>query len=136
MALVLAALLTACGGGSSSDGPDPLREGRSIYGDVCSACHGAAGQGGKTAGNRMFKCIGAVWSAIIKNVVSRFVDDGKMQVHAVARILRVGFGHKGCRKTLAAGQTAHKGFKQPCIVGCAHRVLMGKVNLELAKPAF
>ncbi len=36
-------LLVACGGESA---PDPLRQGRSIYADTCSVCHGSRGQGG------------------------------------------------------------------------------------------
>ena len=34
---------TACGGGASDS---PIAQGREIYGNICSACHGAAGQGG------------------------------------------------------------------------------------------
>jgi mono/diheme cytochrome c family protein len=41
--IVLAIVLAGCGG---SSGPDPLREGRSIYGNACSVCHGSRGQGG------------------------------------------------------------------------------------------
>jgi mono/diheme cytochrome c family protein len=41
--LVLALALPACAS-TSADGP--LREGRTVYGNVCSACHGDAGQGG------------------------------------------------------------------------------------------
>lgn len=37
-------LLSACGGGSASS--DEFREGRTLYGDYCSVCHGAAGGGG------------------------------------------------------------------------------------------
>lgn len=33
----------ACGGSSQ---PEAIREGRTIYGNVCSACHGNAGGGG------------------------------------------------------------------------------------------
>lgn len=44
LALILA--LTACGNGDDSADPDVLREGRSIYGDACSACHGNRGAGG------------------------------------------------------------------------------------------
>ena len=44
-ATLLAAVLTAsCGGADSA--PGALREGREVYGNVCSACHGSAGQGG------------------------------------------------------------------------------------------
>lgn len=39
----LLVLLAACGGQTS---PDPLRQGRSIYADTCSVCHGSSGQGG------------------------------------------------------------------------------------------
>jgi mono/diheme cytochrome c family protein len=42
---LLAALLTACGGGTAS-APDPIREGRRVYADTCSVCHGNGGQGG------------------------------------------------------------------------------------------
>jgi mono/diheme cytochrome c family protein len=43
-AMVLVSLvLTACGG---AQGGSPLREGRTAYGNTCSACHGDAGQGG------------------------------------------------------------------------------------------
>lgn len=42
--LLLALLLAGCGGGSASE--SPLREGRTIYGDTCSVCHGGAGNGG------------------------------------------------------------------------------------------
>lgn len=35
--------LTSCGGADTSS---PLSEGRTVYGNVCSACHGDAGQGG------------------------------------------------------------------------------------------
>jgi mono/diheme cytochrome c family protein len=38
----VAAIVVACGG----NGDDPIRQGRGVYGDVCSACHGDAGQGG------------------------------------------------------------------------------------------
>jgi cytochrome c2 len=42
--LVVAVIISACGGAS---GPrSPLDEGRSIYGNVCSACHGSRGDGG------------------------------------------------------------------------------------------
>ena len=34
------------GCGSSDDAEGPLRMGRSVYGAVCSGCHGDAGQGG------------------------------------------------------------------------------------------
>ena len=37
-------LLAGCSGGTDSS--DPFIAGRSVYGDVCSACHGNAGQGG------------------------------------------------------------------------------------------
>ena len=36
-------VLTACAGADTSS---PLKEGRTVYGNVCSACHGDAGQGG------------------------------------------------------------------------------------------
>jgi mono/diheme cytochrome c family protein len=38
-----AVVLAACGGDSP---PDALREGRNIYGNVCSVCHGSSGGGG------------------------------------------------------------------------------------------
>lgn len=43
--LLLAALMvvSACGGASE---PNPLAEGIRVYGRVCAACHGEAGQGG------------------------------------------------------------------------------------------
>ncbi|MCZ7532833.1 MAG: cytochrome c [Acidimicrobiia bacterium] len=37
-------LLAACGGAEASD--SPLRQGREVYGNICSACHGSNGQGG------------------------------------------------------------------------------------------
>ncbi len=43
--VVVAAVATAgCGG--SEDATGPYLEGRAIYGDICSACHGGAGRGG------------------------------------------------------------------------------------------
>jgi mono/diheme cytochrome c family protein len=39
----VALVLTACG---KSAAPDLLREGRDIYADTCSVCHGSRGQGG------------------------------------------------------------------------------------------
>lgn len=42
-ALLLVAL-TACGGGSGAQGP--LAEGKTVYADVCSVCHGPSGEGG------------------------------------------------------------------------------------------
>lgn len=42
--LAIVLLLAACGG--DADGEDPIRQGRGVYGDTCSACHGDAGQGG------------------------------------------------------------------------------------------
>jgi len=39
-----APIATACG--SSSSLPEVLREGRGIYADICSTCHGNRGQGG------------------------------------------------------------------------------------------
>ena len=42
--LLIPALISACSGGDTDAGP--LRQGRSIYGDWCSRCHGSAGQGG------------------------------------------------------------------------------------------
>jgi mono/diheme cytochrome c family protein len=41
-------VLSACGGSESGGaaGADPLREGRSLYGDACSVCHGPRGEGG------------------------------------------------------------------------------------------
>ena len=46
LAVVVVAFIVfagACGGTSQ---PEGFREGRSIYGDVCSVCHGSSGQGG------------------------------------------------------------------------------------------
>lgn len=43
MLLLLLLMLVGCGGEST---PDPLRQGRSIYADTCSVCHGSRGQGG------------------------------------------------------------------------------------------
>lgn len=40
---ILTLALSAC---SSASADSPLSEGRSVYGNVCSACHGNAGQGG------------------------------------------------------------------------------------------
>jgi len=42
--MLVAALLAACGGTSAPR--SPLDQGRSIYGNVCSACHGSRGDGG------------------------------------------------------------------------------------------
>lgn len=39
----LSLVAAACGGQSL---PDALREGRDVYGDSCSSCHGRTGQGG------------------------------------------------------------------------------------------
>ena len=44
LSLVLTLVLTACGS-DGGDG-DVLRQGRSVYGDTCSVCHGNRGQGG------------------------------------------------------------------------------------------
>lgn len=41
---LMLALVAACGGGSAGD-DSPLRQGRTLYGDLCSVCHGASGQG-------------------------------------------------------------------------------------------
>lgn len=41
--LTLALVLTAC---ANTSADSPLGEGRAVYGNVCSACHGNAGQGG------------------------------------------------------------------------------------------
>ena len=40
--LVVAVVAAGC---APSDQPEPLRQGRSTYGDVCSVCHGARGEG-------------------------------------------------------------------------------------------
>lgn len=40
--LVAVTLVASCGGEET----DPFRRGRSIYGNVCSTCHGQAGEGG------------------------------------------------------------------------------------------
>jgi mono/diheme cytochrome c family protein len=45
-ALMLVAGCGGDGGTASPEAPDPLREGRTIYGDTCSVCHGSRGQGG------------------------------------------------------------------------------------------
>ena len=42
-AIILALVLTAC---ASPETGTALKEGRSVYGNICSACHGNAGQGG------------------------------------------------------------------------------------------
>ncbi len=42
--LLLVAVIAA--GCAPSDQPEALRQGRSTYGDVCSVCHGASGEGG------------------------------------------------------------------------------------------
>jgi len=42
-AALVAVALAGCSGADSSD---PLISGRSTYGNICSACHGRAGQGG------------------------------------------------------------------------------------------
>lgn len=41
---MVALLLAGCSGGEAQ--PEILKEGRSVYGDVCSVCHGNRGQGG------------------------------------------------------------------------------------------
>lgn len=41
----IAMLLAACGGGTVGE-PGPLGVGRGVFGDLCSTCHGDAGQGG------------------------------------------------------------------------------------------
>ena len=41
--LVVAVIAAGC---APSDQPEALRQGRSTYGDVCSVCHGARGEGG------------------------------------------------------------------------------------------
>ncbi len=41
--LVVAVMASGC---APSDQPEALRQGRSTYGDVCSVCHGASGEGG------------------------------------------------------------------------------------------
>lgn len=40
------ALTVAVVGCSDGGGTDPIREGRDVYGRVCSACHGSIGEGG------------------------------------------------------------------------------------------
>lgn len=42
--ILAVALLVSCGGGGAT--PTALQEGRTVYGNVCSACHGSAGEGG------------------------------------------------------------------------------------------
>lgn len=37
-------MVAGCGGDSSND--TPLKQGREVYGNICSACHGSTGQGG------------------------------------------------------------------------------------------
>ncbi len=44
VALLLTFVLGGCGAGTNEN--DPFVAGRSIYGDICSACHGNSGQGG------------------------------------------------------------------------------------------
>jgi mono/diheme cytochrome c family protein len=44
--LPLLVVVVIAAGCAASDQPDALRQGRSTYGDVCSVCHGARGQGG------------------------------------------------------------------------------------------
>jgi mono/diheme cytochrome c family protein len=41
--IALALILSAC---ASANADIPLKEGRTVYGNVCSACHGNTGQGG------------------------------------------------------------------------------------------
>lgn len=43
--LLVLGLSVLAAGCSSDSAPDGFREGRTIYGDVCSVCHGASGQG-------------------------------------------------------------------------------------------
>lgn len=45
-ALLLVALLVIAGSACSSRADGPLADGKSVYADVCSACHGASGEGG------------------------------------------------------------------------------------------
>jgi len=42
---MIALALSAAGCASASDAESPLRQGRTIYGDSCSVCHGNRGQG-------------------------------------------------------------------------------------------
>lgn len=42
IALAIAVVISACGGESQ---PESFREGRTIYGDLCSVCHGSSGEG-------------------------------------------------------------------------------------------
>lgn len=42
----LATLAAGCGGSGSDEPASPYIEGRTVFGNVCSACHGNAGQGG------------------------------------------------------------------------------------------
>lgn len=45
-AAVVAVLLTLTACGGSSGPSDAFKEGRTLYGDYCSVCHGSAGEGG------------------------------------------------------------------------------------------
>ena len=42
----LAVVAAGCGGSGSDEPATPYLEGRTVFGNVCSACHGSAGQGG------------------------------------------------------------------------------------------
>lgn len=44
--LAVIAALAAVGCADPAEADDPIRAGRTVYGDSCSACHGARGQGG------------------------------------------------------------------------------------------
>lgn len=59
---VAAVLAAACGGGGE---PSALDEGRSVYGDVCSVCHGSRGQGGV---GPAFDDVVATWPSCVDQI--------------------------------------------------------------------
>jgi len=86
--------------------------------------------------NRMFERLGSFGATIVKDVLSVGIEHRKMHVHAIASIVRIGFGHKGSRHVVLAGDASGQYFEQPSIIGRAKCILVVQRHFELAKTRF
>ena len=58
-------------------------------------------------------------------------------MHAIARPIGIGLGHKAGSKSIFAGDPFYNLFEKSSIISCFHRIMrMHKIDLKLAKTGF
>ena len=121
--LVFAVLLTvACSGEGQ---PDALREGRTIYGDSCSVCHGPRGEGE----------VGPSLAEVVETWPSCDAQVEWIEIGSQGWIERYGDRYGATSKSVNGGMPAHSGtltLEEMRLVAAFERVEYGGQEPEVA----